>query len=62
MNHHIEVFPAGHPNAHPRLVWWCVRSPNNVAISGTSDDMDDALRTASTALDAVMMEAERDPV
>lgn len=58
LSHHIEIYPAGHPSGHPRLVWWCVRSPNDVAISGSSDDLDDALSIASSALQGVMKEAE----
>ena len=54
MHHHIEVYPAGHPKGHPRLIWWCVRSPGDVAISGTSDDLGDALSIASSALLGVM--------
>lgn len=58
MNHHIEVYPAGHRKGHPSLIWWCVRSPNDIAISGTSDDLDDALTMAGSALQGVMKEAE----
>lgn len=59
MSPFLRVYPPSHPLGHPRLWLWQVCSMGDIEMSGTSDDKQDCFDSASTALDAVMMEAER---
>lgn len=58
MNYLVCLYPPAHPMGHPRLWFWQICSDNDIEMSGTSDDKQDAFDCASTALDAVMMEAK----
>lgn len=58
MNHYLRIFPPGHPFGNPKLWCWEVCSMNDVAVSGTSDDMQDCMDMASSALLGVMEEQE----
>ncbi len=48
--HHLELRPPGHPDGHPSLYCWSINSTGDVLVSGTSDDLADALDQASSAL------------
>lgn len=50
---YLRIFPPGHCFGHPDLWVWQVCSLNDVEMSGTSDDRDDAIATATSALDDV---------
>lgn len=60
MSYHIEVYPPGHPNGVKHhsgtygLWLWEVHSANDIEMSGTSDERQDAIDQATTALDELM--------
>lgn len=54
--HHLELYPPAHPHGCQKLWFWRIKSPNDIAISGTSDDKQDALDQATSALEGVMQE------
>lgn len=45
----IRLYPPGHCLGHPTLWLWQVCSMCDIEMSGTSDDMQDAMDTMSTA-------------
>ncbi len=54
--HRLELFPPGHPDGAKTLWLWQVCSTGDVVVSGTSDDIEDAVSTATSALLDVMGE------
>lgn len=58
MNHYLRIYPPSHPLGHPRLWLWQVCSMGDVEISGTSDDKQDCVDMATSALDGVMQQEE----
>ena len=55
-HHHLELRVPGDPEGHPSLYFWCIRSPGDIAISGTSDDLSDACDVATSALQELTQE------
>lgn len=54
----LRIYPPSHPLGHPRLWLWQVCSLCDIEISSTSDDKQDAVDVATSALDQVI-EANR---
>ena len=51
---YLRIYPPAHCFGHPTLWLWQACSLNDVEMSGTSDDRQDALDTACNALDDIM--------
>lgn len=51
---YLRIYPPGHVFGHPKLWVWQVCSLSDVETSGTSDERQDAIDQATTALDELM--------
>lgn len=56
MNFYLRIYPPGHPFGSTKLWHWEVCSLNEIQISGTSDDQQDCMDVATSALDGVMQQ------
>ena len=51
--HYLRIMPPNHPYGAKGLWYWEVLSEGDTEMSGTSDDRQDAIDQATTALDEV---------
>lgn len=49
----LRLYPPAHPMGHPALWLWQLCSMNDIEMSGTSDDRQDAIDQATTAMDTL---------
>lgn len=55
---YLRLYLPGHAFGHPKLYVWQVCSLNDIEISGTSDDLQDALDVSGAALVKVAEELD----